>query len=90
MSHNTMLSEMPISSEYVSKVFESRTHVVHAISLTDASELDKARGPSHGQPNWADPILGLAGQVHVLPVLACTVPRCNDEWRSLDHGHIID
>ena len=94
MSHYiyTMLSEMPISFRYVSKVFESRTHVVHAISLTDASEQDKAiaRGPSLGQPNWADLILGLAGQVHVLRVLACTVPRCNDEWQSLDFGHIID
>ena len=80
MSHYTMLSEMPTSFQYVSKVFESRTHVLHAISLTDASEQDKARGPSLGQPNWADPILGLAGQVHVLRVLACTLPRCNDEW----------
>ena len=92
MSHYTMLSEMPVPFQYVSKVFESRTHVVHAISLTDASEQDKAttRGPSLGQPNSADPNLGLAGQVHVLRVLACTVPRCNDEWRSLGFGHNID
>ena len=63
---------------------------MHAISLIDASAQDKATAPGLGQPSWADPILGLAGQVHVLRVLACTVPRCNYEWRSLGVSHIIN